>query len=403
MLFETFYFKLYRMRGLLFLSFMIILSINGYGQSGQDGNVSWHIADSTIVFTGTGAMNDYDDNSNKAPWYPHRSLIKKAVIKTGLTTIGKNAFSLCSVLVSIEITDSVTSIGNNSFLGCRALKSIDIPDSTISIGALAFAACSNLTSIDIPSKVAIIGEGTFSGCSGLSAININVNNSVFKDKDGIVFSKDEKELFLYPAGKVMSSYIVPDHVTKLGYGAFLNCENLAKIEMQNGITTIGREAFYNCKNLKVIKLPGSVTTIENKAFQYCSSLDTVEVDWTTPITVSSDMYTASSIANAILSVPDGTKNAYETAGVWNNFSSIVERKTVTNEQISFEDVKVSYQNEILTIDSPYAETLRVYSTTGALTYSIEKNEGRIDCSVNLPDGVCIVTGGTGWSKKVLKK
>jgi len=380
-----------------------MLSINCYGQSGQDGNASWHITDSTIVFTGTGAMNDYDNNSNKAPWYPHRTLIKKAVIECGLTTVGKSAFALCSALESIEITDSVTSIGDNAFLGCRSLLNIDIPDSTTTIGTLAFAACSGLTSVVIPREVRTIGEGAFSGCSGLIAINVDIGNSIYKDIDGIVFSKDEKELLLYPAGKMMSSYIVPDHVTKIGYGVFLNCTNLTRIEIQNGVTTIGREAFYNCNNLKVIKIPGSVTTIENKAFQYCSSLDTVEVDWETPITVSSDMFTASSIANAILSIPGNTKSAYETTGVWNSFGSIVERETVANEQVSFEDVKVSYVDKMLIIDSPYIETLKIYSISGTLANTIEKNEGRVDYSVRLPYGVYIVTGSSGWSIKILTK
>ena len=348
-------------------------------------------------------MNDYDNNSNKAPWHPHRTLIKKAVIENGLTTIGKSAFALCSALESIEITDSVTSIGDNAFLGCRSLLSIDIPDSTTTIGTLAFAACSDLTNVIIPREVITIGEGAFSGCSGLSAIIVDINNSTYKDIDGIIFSKDEKELLLYPAGKVDTSYIVPDHVTKMGYGVFLNCTNLTRIEIQNGVTTIGREAFYNCNNLKVIKIPGSVTTIENKAFQYCSSLDTVEVDWTTPLSVSSDMFSASSITNAILSVPDDTKSAYETAGVWNSFGSIIERETVANEQIGFEDVKVSYINKTLVIDSPYVETLKVYSIAGILANTLEKNEGRTDYSVHLPDGVYIVTGSTGWSMKILTK
>ena len=190
--------------------------MNSYGQSGQDDNVLWSITDSALTLTGTGAMNDYDYSGNKAPWYLHRALIKNVVIENGLTTIGQSAFALCSGLTDIKITDSLTSIGDNAFLACRNLANVDIPDSVRTIGALAFGACSGLTSINIPSEVETIGEGAFSGCSGLIAINIDINNEIYKDIDGIVFSKDENEILIYPAGKDASSYIVPEHVIKMG-------------------------------------------------------------------------------------------------------------------------------------------------------------------------------------------
>ena len=184
---------------------------------------------------------------------------------------------------------------------------------------------------------------------------------------------------------------------------FLNCENLTRIEIQDGVTTIGREAFYNCKNLKVIKIPGSVTAIGNNAFQYCGSLDTVEVEWDAPIIVSSGMYTASSIAEATLSVPEGSKNAYETADIWNGFGSIVERVTVANEHVAYEQVKASYTNGMLFVDSPSSEMLKVFSIAGALVYATEKKEGKANYSVNLPNEIYVVTGSSGWNIKVLAK
>ena len=391
-------------RILLHLGFALIFVINVYGQSGQDENVSWNIVDSTLTLTGTGAMKDYDLNNNKAPWYPHRGLIKNVVIETGLTTIGQSAFAMCPILANIEITDSVTIIGDNAFLVCRNLVGINIPDSTKTIGALAFGACSALTGINLPKGVETIGEGAFSGCSKLNTINVDNNNSAFKDINGIVFSKDDEELLIYPAGKEDSLYIVPDHVTTIGYGAFLNCENLARIEVQDGVTTIGREAFYNCQKLKIVKIPGSVISIGNNTFHYCNSLDTIEVDWATPVSVNSGIFTASSIANATLSVPEGTKSAYEAANVWRDFGSIVERITTGNNPIFLGKVNASYTNGVLTINSPCAEIVKVYNIAGTLICTIEKAEGKLTYPFsNLPNGIYIATGNNGWSVKVLKK
>ena len=67
---------------------------------------------------------------------------------------------------------SVTSIGKNAFSSCTGLTSINIPNSVTSIGKMAFGECSGLTSINIPSSVTSIGMGAFEGCSGLTSINI---------------------------------------------------------------------------------------------------------------------------------------------------------------------------------------------------------------------------------------
>ena len=377
--------------------------INAYGQSGQDGNVSWSIADSTLTLTGTGAMKDYSYDNNNAPWHIHRALIKYVVVESGLTTIGKSAFALCSGLTTIEISDSVTSIGDHAFLACRNLTGINIPDSTKIIGALSFGACSSLTNIDIPNGVSAIGEGAFSGCTGLKTINIDSTNNTYKSIDGIAFSKDEKELLIYPAGNEDSLYIVPDHVTKIGYGVFLTCENIKKIEIQNGVTTIGKEAFYNCKNLRAIKIPGSVTAIGDNAFHYCSSLDTVEVNWSTPISINPGIYTMSSIAEATLSVPEGSKSAYEAANGWKNFGTIIERRVPTsNKHIDAENIYASYTNGSLIINSPFDETVNIYGISGTLVCSMVKKEGKITYPYFLSDGIYIVSGSSGWSLKLLK-
>ena len=60
-------------------------------------------------------------------------------------TIGYAAFSYCSSLKSIVISNSVTSIGEYAFYSCDSLKSIVIPNSVTSIGDDAFYSCDSLT------------------------------------------------------------------------------------------------------------------------------------------------------------------------------------------------------------------------------------------------------------------
>ena len=106
---------------------------------------------------------------------------------TGLTSIGDEAFSGCSALLSITIPDDVTSIGSHAFSGCVGLSDITIPDGVESIGSYAFSGCTGLSSFSIPSGVTAIGDCAFEGCSGLTSFYCNAtavpttSSSAFQD------------------------------------------------------------------------------------------------------------------------------------------------------------------------------------------------------------------------------
>ncbi len=55
-----------------------------------------------------------------------------------VTAIADNAFSGCSHVTQIEVSEGVVSIGNNAFYGCSSLQVLALPDSLTSIGASAF-------------------------------------------------------------------------------------------------------------------------------------------------------------------------------------------------------------------------------------------------------------------------
>ena len=207
----------------------------------NEGNLTWKLdADGTLNISGTGAMKDYDSDSNPSPIY-NNSDVKEVVIEDGVTSIGNKAFDSCSSLTSITIPNSVTSIKAATFYGCTSLTSITIPDGVTSIGYATFTGCSSLTSITIPDSVTSIGYATFTGCSSLTSITI------------------------------------PDSVTSIGYATFTGCSSLTSITIPDSVTSIGYATFAGCSSLTSITIPDSVTSIGESAFSNCSSLQTISL------------------------------------------------------------------------------------------------------------------------------
>lgn len=168
------------------------------------------------------------------------------------------AFEGCTALISITIPGSVTSIGNGAFSDCKSLTSITIPDSVTSIGDYAFGSCESLESVTIGDGVTYIGSDAFYGCTSLENILVDENNEHFADIDGILFNKGCKALLYYPAGKTSATYIIPDSVTHIAYGAFSTCTSLKSVTISDGVTSINDSAFRGCTSLRTVYYTGSV-------------------------------------------------------------------------------------------------------------------------------------------------
>lgn len=218
-------------------------------------------------------------------------------IPSGVTEIGGSAFTECTSVTSVTIPDSVINIGPSAFSGCTGLTSVRLPDG-VSIDGNAFSGCAGLTSLTIPSGVTYIaiaafencanladvtilssdtmyiGPGAFRGCANLTAFQVDSGNQSYTAADGVLFTKDEKTLLLYPAGKE-GAYAVPDGVTVIGHSAFHSCAGLTGVTIPSGVTTIQPSAFEGCTGLTSMIIPDSVTSIGNGVFSGCTGLKDV--------------------------------------------------------------------------------------------------------------------------------
>ena len=235
----------------------------GYTYWNED-NLTWKLyEDGTLTISGTGAMKDYDYDSNPSPVYKN-SDVKKVVIEDGVTSIGIRAFNACRNLTNITIPDNVTSIGDFAFYYCENLTSVTIPNSVTSIGNSVFENCIALTNITIPDSITSIGDFAFRYCTSLTSIMIpdsvtSIGNAAFESCKGL------------------TSITIPDSVTSIGNSAFFGCSNLTSITISNNITIIKSSTFLNCSNLTSITIPDSVTSIGDFAFYKCSSLASITI------------------------------------------------------------------------------------------------------------------------------
>ena len=318
--------------------------------------------------------------------------LTSVTIPNSVTYIGSFAFTGCNRLTSVTIPNSVTNIDTYAFYSCGGLTSITIPDSVTKIGDYAFSGCSSLaefkgklasedgkclivdgnlksfatgcgaTEYTIPEGVTSIGYKAFEGCKSLTSVTIPssvtaVGNSPFQNCSNLAefkgkfASEDGKCLIVngnlnaFAIGCGATEFTIPDGVTKIGWGAFWNCNSLTSVTIPNSVTYIGSfaftgcnrltsvtipnsvtdidtYAFYSCGGLTSITIPDSVTKIGTQAFSDCKNLTSVYCKATTPPSSGKDMFKNNASGRKIY-VPAESVDAYKTASGWSNYASAI--------------------------------------------------------------------------------
>ena len=98
----------------------------------QTNGVSYVLSDGVLTVSGSGEctnawMNNYSPNN-----------VKKIVIGSGITSIGRAAFQGCAYVKSVDIANGVTKICRGAFTQCWALEYVIIPTSVNTIEMTAF-------------------------------------------------------------------------------------------------------------------------------------------------------------------------------------------------------------------------------------------------------------------------
>ncbi len=188
--------------------------------------------------------------------------------------IPPSAFAGLAALSEVVLPEKVVSIGSEAFDGCASLMAIDLPDGIKVIGERAFADCASLAEIHIPKSVLIIGAMAFRGCKSLNGISVDEENASYRSVNGVLYTRDGKELHTYPASKTGVYSVLPGTEIIPPY-AFADCgPNLTGITLPEGLETIGEYAFAGCSLIASVTIPEGVGSIEY-AFRGCKSLKSI--------------------------------------------------------------------------------------------------------------------------------
>ena len=188
-------------------------------------------------------------------------------------------------------------VGKAMLASCEKLKRIVLPLQTTKIEADAFRNCSSLHTIEVPTLVESIE--TSAGCTALAEINVQVGNSHYSSKDGVLLSGDGKSILWFPMGKE-GEYTLPSTVTTVGDYAFRNCR-IETFHFADGLTSIGKYAFYN-SSVKEVSLPSTVKQIPTGLFQKCADLTTVHLGKNTEL-LGDYVFDGCPITNLYISAP----------------------------------------------------------------------------------------------------
>lgn len=172
-----------------------VLTISGNGKISVDtkGYAKYKLSSTSM-------WSSYSTSDNA--WKPIRNLVKKIVMKEGITSIPDNEFQSFSNLTGVTLPKTMKTIGKSAFAYCSNLRRILLPSNITSIGDDAF--WSGYYSTYNNAKISYVTINTTKNSYAESwAKNNNVRYRLLGDvnNDGKIDTKDARQVLLHYVGK----------------------------------------------------------------------------------------------------------------------------------------------------------------------------------------------------------
>ena len=192
------------------------------------------------------------------------TLAENVEIGDELLFVSNETFADCINLQRFRSGANIRKIGIGAFSGCKKLKEIQLPNGLSYIGNYAFADNTSLVKFSVPDAVRTIGFKAFGnsglyelnvgnlenfrrdivdGCDSLKVITVSNSNENLISIDGVLYSKDQTQLLLYPMAKDGDIYEIDNNVTEIADSAFYGARELRAVSVGETVKKVGKNAF----------------------------------------------------------------------------------------------------------------------------------------------------------------
>lgn len=212
------------------------------------------------------------------------------------------------------LPDSLDYIGYKSFSE-SGIQYITMPKYGVrEIGPEAYSGCSSLRGIDLSNGVKKIGNSAFYHSSKY----IGYWDDIIYIPEGCVFIGDNAF-----AEMNLGSVSFPSTLEYIGNESFKRC-GLETVKLPNGLQYIGSWAFADNYSLEEVRFPASVLRVGGNAFDGNNSIKNVYAYVVEPLELGQNTFEGQVFQNATLHVPETAYGNYYWDTQWSQFRSLVE-------------------------------------------------------------------------------
>ncbi|MBO4870354.1 MAG: leucine-rich repeat protein [Muribaculaceae bacterium] len=344
-----------------------------------------------------------------------------------VTRVGKSAFLSCDALMSVDLPTTIEVIDTTAFYYTTALKSINIPEGVKRIEPWNFYVIDSLTTVVLPSTLQFIGSQCFQSCTKLSSVTClattpppcDYYNFTRISSDGVLhvpmssvnaysvaegwknfsniqgIQEDPGAQYDFVMDGIYYNYGYDENTGDYGpgsswvsvvakddnYNSYSGVVIIPEMVTYGGKTyevgEIADGCFKNCTGLTAVSIPMYVTWIGSNAFYGCTALTKVYCDAAEPPYLETNAFTSSQYSSVTLTVPKGSKSAYQSAYSWKRFTNIQEAEYdfvvdgIYYNNTGSNTVEVTYRN---TLYGTYYGEVTVPSTVtyNGTTYNVTR-------------------------------
>lgn len=327
--------------------------------------------------------------------YPNLSSVD---VHASMKSIGTNAFRDCQNLKSITLGSSVTTIGSDAFYNCTAMEDVYcyvLPQNHVMSWA---EDLKNAFKADGSTKFHVYNVPDWNSISSNVRANFDSYLAGNEAPDRVLWSHDGAGTMTFSGTGNMADYgiiqnrpwhgvqnsmtraVIEEGVARIGAFDFYGFNKLASVEIPNTVTSIGMSSFYGTA-LTSVEIPAGMKSIEAGPFLDCSNLATVNV-----YAPSCNASTQPFPSNCKLYVFADKVEGYKTADFWSAYADKIEALTLTaNAGDNPGEYWATYYNDLA--ECKVDENTKVFKL--ALTGNVLEMTKIDDGIINLGQGVVL--------------